>query len=71
MVESSSANSTCAEIPLPAREWSQERLAEASGLNTVQISHIENGRNEPKLRTILALAKAFGVRPGELLTPFR
>jgi transcriptional regulator with XRE-family HTH domain len=50
-----------------ARDWSQERLAEESGLNTVQISHIENGRNEPKLRTILALAKAFGIRAGELI----
>lgn len=49
------------------RDWSQERLAEESGLNTVQISHIENGRNEPKLRTILWLAKAFGIRPGELI----
>ena len=50
-----------------ARDWTQERLAEESGLNTVQISHIENGRNEPKLRTILWLAKALGVRAGELI----
>src|SRR5437763_1709506 len=40
-----------------AKGWTQELLAEESGLNSVQISHIENGRNEPKLRTILWLAK--------------
>jgi transcriptional regulator with XRE-family HTH domain len=50
-----------------AREWSQERLAEAANINTVQLSHLENGGNEPKLRTILKLAKALGIRPGELI----
>jgi transcriptional regulator with XRE-family HTH domain len=53
------------------RGWSQERLAEECGLNSVQISHIENGRNEPKLRTILGLAKAFGITAGDLMKPFR
>lgn len=51
--------------------WSQETLAEEAGLHTVQISHLENGANEPKLRTILALAKAFGMTASELLKPFR
>jgi len=54
-----------------AKQWTQEDMAERSGLNVVQISHLEGGRNEPKLSTILRLAKAFGVTSGELLKPFR
>jgi len=54
-----------------SREWTQERLAFESDLNAVQASHIENGLNEVKLRTILKLARAFGIEPGELLRPFR
>ena len=45
----------------------QERLAEVAGLTSVQLSRIENGANEPKLTTILRLAKALGVQPGELI----
>jgi transcriptional regulator with XRE-family HTH domain len=54
-----------------AKGWSQEELAERAGLHSVQISHVENGRNEPKLRTILWLAKAFGMTASELLKIFR
>lgn len=50
-----------------AQGWSQERLAEAAGVNAVQVSHIENGEDEPKLRTILKLAKALRVSAGDLL----
>lgn len=50
-----------------AREWSQERLAEAAELNVVQLSNIERGANEPKLRTIIRLARALKVSCGELL----
>lgn len=50
-----------------AKGWSQERLAEAANVNAVQISHIENGEDEPKLTTILRLARALRVRPGDLL----
>ena len=49
------------------REWTQERLAEAADLNAVQISHIENGLNEPKLMTILKLAKALSMKAEELV----
>jgi len=38
-----------------------EDLAERSGMNVVQISHLERGRNEAKMSTILRLAKAFGI----------
>jgi XRE family transcriptional regulator, regulator of sulfur utilization len=54
-----------------AREWTQEDLADKAGLNVVQISHLEGGRNEAKLTTILRLAKAFGITASELLRPFR
>lgn len=53
-----------------AREWTQEDLAERSGLNVVQISHLEGGRNEAKISTILRLAKAFGITPSKLLKLF-
>lgn len=54
-----------------AKGWTQERLAEEAGLNSVQISHIERGANEPKLTTILRLARAFGMTASELLRQFR
>ncbi|HVR39617.1 MAG TPA: helix-turn-helix transcriptional regulator [Thermoanaerobaculia bacterium] len=54
-----------------AREWTQERLAEEAELNAVQVSHIERGANEPKLTTILRLAKALGITASELLRSFR
>jgi transcriptional regulator with XRE-family HTH domain len=47
--------------------WTQEHLAERAELNSVQVSHIERGANEPKLTTILRLAKALGIAPAELL----
>ena len=54
-----------------AKDLSQEELAEAADLHAVQISHIEGGRNEPKLTTILRLAKALGMTASELLKPFK
>jgi transcriptional regulator with XRE-family HTH domain len=54
-----------------AREWTQERLAEASDMNAVQISHIERGANEAKLMTVIRLARAFGMTASELLKSIR
>ncbi len=45
----------------------QERLAEEADLNSVQVSHIERGANEPKLTTIIRLARALGVKAGKLI----
>jgi transcriptional regulator with XRE-family HTH domain len=45
--------------------------AEEAELNAVQISHIERGANEPKLTTILRLARAFEMTAAQLLRPFR
>lgn len=49
------------------RGWTQERLAEEADLNSVQVSHIERGANEPKLTTIIRLARALGVKAGKLI----
>lgn len=49
------------------RKITQEQLAEAAELNSVQVSHIERGANEPKLTTIIRLARALGVRSGKLM----
>jgi transcriptional regulator with XRE-family HTH domain len=44
-----------------------EQLAERSGLTPNYIGTVENGRRDPSLSTVLALAKGLGVAPGELL----
>jgi transcriptional regulator with XRE-family HTH domain len=49
------------------RGWTQEALAERAGINTLQVGHIERGANDPKLTTILGLAKALGLGPEQLL----
>lgn len=53
-----------------AQGMSQEQLAEAANINVVQLSHIENGRNEPKLTTILKLSRGLSIRTEELFRPF-
>jgi len=44
-----------------------EQLAERSGLTPNYIGTVENGRRDPSLSTIGALARGLGVAPGELL----
>lgn len=53
-----------------AHGWTQEQLAEEAALTPVQLSRIENGANEPKLTTILKLAKAFDIDAATLLAGF-
>lgn len=48
-----------------SRGWSQEDLAEASGLSVRTIQRIENG-STPGLASQAALAAAFGVDPDQL-----
>lgn len=50
-----------------AEGWSQENLAERSGLHRTYISGVERGVRNPTLEIIGKLAKAFGVSPSELL----
>ncbi len=44
-----------------------EQLAERSGLTPNYIGTVENGRRDPSLSTVLALAKGLGVTAGELV----
>jgi transcriptional regulator with XRE-family HTH domain len=44
-----------------------EELAERSGLSPNYVGSVENGRRDPSLSTILALAKGFRVPAAELL----
>jgi len=47
--------------------YSQEALAEACLVSRSLISRIEQGRHEPRLSTLLAIADTLGVAPGEFL----
>jgi transcriptional regulator with XRE-family HTH domain len=51
--------------------WTLEHFAEVAKMNELQIGHIERGASDPKLSTILKLARALKVRPDELLRPLR
>jgi transcriptional regulator with XRE-family HTH domain len=46
--------------------WSQEDLARESGTTTGTVNRLENGRQKPRLATIRKLAKALGVKPGDI-----
>lgn len=50
-----------------ARGWTQEELAERTGLAPVQVSRIERGRREIRLGTLLRLLHALGCSTDELL----
>lgn len=50
-----------------ARELSTRALADLADLDYSNINEIEKGKNNPTLITILALAEALGVDPGELM----
>jgi transcriptional regulator with XRE-family HTH domain len=49
------------------KNWTQEDLAHASGLTSVQISRIERGVREIRLTTLLRLLRALDASPDELL----
>lgn len=44
------------------------QLAERVGTSAAQLSHIENGRREPRLTLLQAIAGALGTSAGDLLT---
>lgn len=49
------------------RGWFQEDLAAHSGIGRVAISNLENGKHEPKLKTIQALAGSFEISISALM----
>jgi transcriptional regulator with XRE-family HTH domain len=53
------------------RGWTLEQLAEAAGLNPLQVGHIERGASDVKLSTIVKLAHALGTTASELLRSIR
>lgn len=50
------------------RAWSQEQLAELSGLSTRTIQRVENG-DQPSLETLSALAAVFEVTVADISAP--
>ena len=50
-----------------ARGWTQEELADKSGLAAVQVSRVERGVREIRLTTLLRLVAALETTPGQLL----
>ncbi len=50
-----------------ARGWTQEELAERTGLAAVQVSRIERGVREVRLTTLTRLLAALERPPAELL----
>lgn len=48
-------------------ELSQESLGHASDLHPTEISRLERAVREPRLSTIVRLARALGVKPAALL----
>lgn len=49
------------------RDLSQEELSARSGVQAGEISRIEHGKRDPRVSTVLKLAKALRVAPGRLL----
>lgn len=47
--------------------WTQEELADRSGLTSVQISRVERGVREVRLTTLMRLLMALETTPGRLL----
>jgi transcriptional regulator with XRE-family HTH domain len=50
---------------------SQQQVADRSGLDKGQISRLERGLRQPRLDTIVRIARAIGVAPSKLLTGIR
>jgi transcriptional regulator with XRE-family HTH domain len=45
----------------------QEQVAGRSGVHATEVSRIEAGKRDPQISTLLKLAKALEVPPGQLL----
>jgi transcriptional regulator with XRE-family HTH domain len=48
-------------------DWTQEQLADESGMHPTYVGDAERGERNVSLDGILRLARALGVRPGALL----
>ena len=66
------ATLTTSEVIRMLRElkgWTQEQLAEQSGLNAKNISLLENGRIDIGKKRAVQLAEAFNVHPAIIMFP--
>ncbi|MEX2448010.1 MAG: helix-turn-helix transcriptional regulator [Solirubrobacterales bacterium] len=45
----------------------QEQVADRCGVHATEVSRIEGGKRDPQVSTVLRLAKALEVKPGQLL----
>jgi len=54
-----------------AKRFSQTALAEAAGLSLPAIKNLERAKNEPRMRTMQAIARALEVKLQELFLPVR
>lgn len=50
--------------------WTQEDLAERSGLTTTYVGQVERGDKVPSLTVVLKLAHALNVLPAQLMESF-
>jgi two-component system OmpR family response regulator len=50
------------------RDWSLKDLADATKLSVSQISSIERGSHFPSMESLLAICRAFKLRPSEILS---
>ncbi|MEX2374692.1 MAG: helix-turn-helix transcriptional regulator [Dehalococcoidia bacterium] len=51
-----------------AQGWSQEQFAEQAGVHRTYIGAIERGQQNVTVVTLIAIAQALSVDPGELIT---
>ena len=54
-----------------AKRFSQKALAEAAGLSLPAVKNLELAKNEPRMRTVQAIARALDVKLQELFQPVR
>ena len=47
------------------RGWSQQKLADASGVNKATINQVEQGKRSPSIQTLESLARAMGTEVGD------
>jgi transcriptional regulator with XRE-family HTH domain len=52
-------------------DLSQEQLANRCDLHPTEISRLERAKREPRLGTIVRVARALGIAPGSLLRDIR
>ena len=50
-----------------ARRWTQEDLGHAAGLHSTEVGRLERGDREPRLSTIVRLARALELTAADLV----